>query len=146
MALYLFNHFNSFDITTTSSGDDGSILFSIDEIPPGANKMVNITIIPKLYGMYESTRAKMVYSGGASQDIDVDTESGEIMGNKRTGYSTSLGRVKILSSAEFQKITSYYLKEWISFFGLFSVIVLVPFYLWFSQKPLGNNQGEKLKK
>ena len=59
---------------------------NIEELAPGAQTTLNVTVIPKLYGVYESTRAKITYfNDGLTIDID-DNE-----GRQRTGYSTSLG-------------------------------------------------------
>ena len=74
----------------------------------GIKTTFNTTVIPKLYGIYESTRARIKYQSGVEmEDVEPDV---------RHGYSTSLGRIKILSVAENLKHTSYYLKEWFLFF------------------------------
>ena len=45
----------------------------------------------------------------------------------RSGYSTSLGRIKIISSAEFLRKNSYYIREWVVFVSLYSLTTLLPF-------------------
>lgn len=52
----------------------------------------------------------------------------------RQGYSTSLGRVKIISQAEFVKTHSSFFKETL-FFGLSSAaLILIPFYMLFKTR------------
>jgi hypothetical protein len=52
----------------------------------------------------------------------------------RIGHSTSLGRVKILSKAEFKRATSYFAKEWIIFAGLVLGATVGPNFQWYKAK------------
>ena len=117
---------SSFEIITGAK-EDGSMSFSIEEVPPGGQVTLNVTVIPKLYGMYESTRARIKYMGGTPPDVDID--SLETMG-RRSGYSTSLGKIKILSQVEYMKMTSYYVKEWVLLIGIYTIIGFLPMYFW----------------
>jgi hypothetical protein len=69
---------------TENVDEDGSVLFSADELAPGALLSFNITVRPKLFGTYESTRARIRYSSSIIiEDVEEDI---------RGGYSTSLGK------------------------------------------------------
>jgi len=82
-----------------------------------------VTLKPKLYGYYESTRATVKYGTGAVEIEGIEAEY-------RTGHSTSLGVIKIESSAEFERRTSYHFREWGVFGALYSIPMVVPFLLW----------------
>lgn len=87
-----------------------------------------VTISPKLHGIYESTRAKVKYINGAMIQIEgVEIEF-------REGYSTSLGRMKIISAEEYERASSYHLREWILFALFYSIPTLIPFLLWRATK------------
>jgi hypothetical protein len=92
----------------------------------------NVTVQPKLFGIYESTRARIRYSTNL---VEIDGTEPEF----RLGYSSSLGRIKIISSAEAIRNASYFLKEWAVFGILSSVATLLPLYLWLSSR--GNGSG-----
>lgn len=81
---------------------------------------------PKLSGLYESTRARVKYNTGYSFD-ESDDES-------RHGYSTSLGRIHILSQDEKNMMNSYFLKEWFVFLIAFCIIALYPLYKYHTVK------------
>ena len=119
----------SFNLKTTANYNAGELTFKVEELGPGSSMKVNVTISPKLHGTYESTRAKLKYSGG-SGEIDVDPDSGEVLGTAKVGYSTSFGRLKIYSKAEHKRLTSYYVYEWSVFCALFSFVTLIPLALW----------------
>ena len=91
------------------SDPDGDIIFSFDEISPGKTESKNVTIVPKSSGDYVFTRARITYSdgSGSGDDLDVDPETGDLIGKKRTGHSTSIGRVKILSLLESQRLNLF---------------------------------------
>jgi hypothetical protein len=82
-----------------------------------------VTVRPKLYGVYESTRARIKYGNGAVEIEGVEPDV-------RSGYSTSLGRIKIESAAEYERRTSLHLREYGVFAVLFGIPTLVPFLLW----------------
>jgi len=109
----------------------------LDEIPPGGQVSLNVTVIPKLYGIYESTRARIKYFSEASLEGEDPGEE-----SLRNGFSTSLGRIKIISSAEYLRATSYYVKDWSVFFILFGVAILLPLNVWYVMK----SSNEKISK
>lgn len=130
----------SFHVKTIANYNNaGELAFKIGELGPRSTTTMNVTITPKLHGMYESTRAKMKYSGG-SGEIDVDAESGDVLGTSKLGYSTSLGRLKIYSKAEHKRLTSYYAFEWSVFAAAFALITVVPFWLWSGLKSASSKQ------
>ena len=93
----------------------------------------NVTVKPKLYGMYESTRARIKYGSGVVEMDGVEPDY-------KNGYSTSLGRIKIVSVNENLRKTSNYLGEWFIFFAILAFTIIVPFCLWF----LAKDSSEKI--
>lgn len=94
----------------------------MEELPPGADATFNVTVQPKLFGIYESTRARIRYSTGMQiEDVEDDI---------RSGYSTSLGRIKIISAAEHFRNSSYWLKEWLIFFIFALLLTIAPYKFW----------------
>lgn len=91
--------------------------------------MFNVTVKPKLFGVYESTRARIKYGSGAVEIEGIEAES-------RSGYSTSLGKVRIESTAEFQRRTSLHLREWGVFGVLYGIPLVLPFLLWRATKSI----------
>ena len=80
-------------------GNDGKMVKTFRELAAGETVSFNITVAPKITGLYESTRAKLQYNPSAVVMEDVATEY-------RHGYSTSLGKIKIVTEAEFNRIQS----------------------------------------
>lgn len=113
---------NSFQITSGPRKEDGSVVAKFDEILPGGQFIVNVTVIPKLFGVYESTRAKVSYISGDEED--------EIL----HGFSTSLGKVRIVSKIEHTHATSYYIRDWCVFAIIYAVPTLIPLAVWYSSK------------
>lgn len=105
--------------------EEGQVFFEVEELAPGAKVSFNITVVPRLYGIYESTRARIKYESGAVEMDGLEPDY-------RNGFSTSLGRIKIFSTAENLRNTSYYFKEWSLFAFLNSIPTLIPLYLWVS--------------
>ncbi len=64
-----------------------------------------MTLLPKLSGLHESTRARVQYSSGGVSSLEGEDED-EDVGDMKVGYSSSLGRVKILSVDEYQRQTA----------------------------------------
>jgi hypothetical protein len=89
----------------------------------GGQATFNVTVQPKLYGVYESTRARLKYGNGAVEIEGVEPDV-------RTGSSTSLGRIRIESAAEFERRTSWHVREYGVFAVLFGIPSLIPFVLW----------------
>ena len=134
----LMKYICSFEILVDAK-EDGSVSMYLDEIPPGGQVSLNVTVIPKLYGIYESTRARIKYYSEASLEGEEPAEE-----SLRNGFSTSLGRIKIISSVEHLRATSYYIKDWSIFLVLFSIAILLPLNLWYLTK-LANEKLTKKK-
>lgn len=110
-------------VTVDNISEEGHVSFRIDDLAPGDSMTFNVTVQPKLYGTYDSTRARIKYSSNALEMDGVETEY-------RLGYSTSLGRIKIISNAEAVRNVSYFIKEWAIFTTLCSLVTLFPLYKW----------------
>lgn len=52
----------------------------------------------------------------------------------RVGYSSSLGKIRILSTEEHARNTSYYIQEWALFFILYAGLIVVPYLMWTTAK------------
>lgn len=84
----------------------------------------NVTVRPKLSGMYESTRGRLKYVN----PLEESEGESEGEGGVRMGYSTSLGRVRIVTEQEYQRSVSYFITEW----GIYAVLALLPMLLPFA--------------
>ncbi len=85
-----------------------------------------MTVRAKLSGVYESTRARVRYASGVPiEDVEPDF---------RQGYSTSLGRTRIISTAEAERNNEYFAKHWVIFGCIYAIPTLVPFFLWNKSK------------
>ena len=103
--------------------NDGDVTFSSSELPPGGQSTFNVTIRPKLSGIYESTRARVKYNSGLPVFDDITEDM-------RSGLSSSLGRTRIISISDHQRNTSYYFKEWVIFMVAFGISIFYPFNSW----------------
>lgn len=129
---------NSFDPDVNIDGD-GNVFFKIEEIAPGGQYMFNVTVKPKLYGIYESTRARIKYRSEGEVEIEgIETEF-------KNGFSTSLGRIRIISAVEHERSQSYYVKEWLAFGLLYSIPTLLPLGLFLTAKGAAENLSTKRK-
>jgi hypothetical protein len=104
------------------------VSFELDELPPGVTKSYNVTVRPKLYGVYESTRARMKYNNGNHLSED------ELEPEIKQGYSSSLGRIRIISKVEDDRNNEYFIKQWIIFALIYGIPTLIPFMLWKKNK------------
>jgi hypothetical protein len=84
---------------------------------------------PKLYGIYESTRARIKYGNGAVEMEGVEPDV-------RSGFSSSLGRIKIESAAEYERRTSLHLREYGLFALVYAVPTLIPLGLWMATRSI----------
>ena len=100
-----------------NANEDGSVSYQIEEVQPGGQMTFNVTVRPKLYGIYESTRARIKYNSGLPS-FDSDDE------DIRRGSSSSLGRTRIISAVDHLRSTSYFLKEWTVFSFGFAVAII----------------------
>lgn len=108
--------------TITNLDAEGIVSKEFEDIAPGGQISFNVTVRPKLFGMYESTRARLKYTFGVPMD-DVEPEY-------RHGYSTSLGRTRIISAAEDARNNDYFVKQWVVFAAIYAIPTVVPFLLW----------------
>ena len=124
----------SFDSTDGQLTDTGAFAFKYDELSPGGNIAFNITVQPKLSGLYESTRARVRYTTGIAYEDSED--------DVRKGSSSSLGRVRIISKADFARRKEFISKEWIVYLVVGALVVIFSFQMW-SNSP---RQQEKASK
>mmetsp|Transcript_11547 Transcript_11547/g.15864 ORF Transcript_11547/g.15864 Transcript_11547/m.15864 type:complete len:204 (+) Transcript_11547:18-629(+) len=110
--------------TTENINEDGNVAFSLKELAPGGQASFNVTVRPKLFGIYESTRARIKYINSALNEME------GVESDYRSGYSTSLGRIKIISAAEYARKSSHYIREWSVFLAVLSLTSLLPFVIW----------------
>lgn len=100
--------------------------YSLDELAPGAQNSFNVTILPKLYGVYDSTRARVRYSPSMPMD-GMEPEY-------KQGLSTSLGRVRIVSAAEHGRNWAFFTLHWAVFALLFIAPTSLSVYYWSKAK------------
>lgn len=110
---------DSFDVLGDAS-DDGSVAFQVESLAAGAQVRHNVTVVPKLSGMYESTRARFRYFSEDPDEEDAEPD-------ERQGSSSSMGKIKIISTAEHEKLMSRNVKEWLICSVLVFVAVLLPY-------------------
>ena len=119
------NHFYYFSFETVLNVDsEGIVSLEFDELAPGSSTSYNVTVRPKLYGMYESTRARIKYNNGlllTSEELEPEVKH---------GYSTSLGRVRIISKVEDDRNNNYFVREWLTFLILYGLPTMIPYVLW----------------
>ena len=65
---------SSFEVSSIKPEGD-LIILNIDEIAPQESKSINVTVIPRVHGLYHPDKARIKYSGGA--DIELETEDDE---------------------------------------------------------------------
>ena len=116
----------SFDSTDGQLTDTGAFAFKYEELSPGGNIAFNITVQPKLSGLYESTRARIRYTTGIAYEDSED--------DVRKGSSSSLGRVRIMSKAEFARRKELFPKEWIFYLVVGALVAIISFQLWSSSR------------
>mmetsp|Transcript_8016 Transcript_8016/g.10443 ORF Transcript_8016/g.10443 Transcript_8016/m.10443 type:complete len:206 (-) Transcript_8016:329-946(-) len=104
---------NSFELV----GGDPNI--EIEQIDAGDSMTFNVTIVPKVPGIYESTRAAIQYAFGTGEEEEA-----------KVGYSSSLGRVEIITYASYIKETSQYLNEWLVFSLGFAFPIGIPLFIY----------------
>jgi len=117
---------NSFDmIGENSNFTKGSLNLAYDFLEPNDRIKFNVTIKPKTKGVYDSTRARIRYTSCATDD-DNDAF--------RKGYSSSLGRIKIISEQEGQRREMMQNFETIAYYIGIAAAFLVPVLFWFGFK------------
>lgn len=113
---------NSF-FTKSNINENGTVSFFVDELPAGKSLCLNVTVAPKLFGMYESTRARIKYNAGTVIIDDAEEDT-------RRGQSTSLGRVKIISIVEYKRSKASTAHELALFLLAVAGITLAPLMVW----------------
>lgn len=116
---------SSFDQVDEKLNENGAFHFHYDELEPNGKISFNITVKPKLTGVYESTRARIKYAVGVGYDDYEDI---------RKGYSTSLGRIKIVSVAEYNRRNSNHITEWLVFLIIIGLSTIWPLRSWLKVK------------
>jgi hypothetical protein len=119
------------------------VSFTIDEVPAGGEVTRNVTIVPKLYGMYESTRARLRYF---SDDVEIEEGMEPTEENQYQGFSSSLGRVRILSKEEYDRVSATVPREWLVFGILFFISTVFPLLSWLSAKSKNKSMSKTIKK
>jgi hypothetical protein len=71
--------------------------------------------------------------------FDEDTSNADV----RRGYSSTLGRIRILSSAENARRTSYFLGEWLVFVVATASVTLLPLSGWWQARQANEDISNK---
>lgn len=100
---------------------DGKVVKNWEKLGAGESFRFNITVVPKITGMYESTRAKIKYNPSAVVMEDVAPDF-------RSGYSTSLGKIKIVTATEYERIQSASMVRLYGGISAGVIVVLALFY------------------
>ena len=123
LKIFMYVHIYSF-ANIENINDEGEITFNpIEALAPGERVSFQISVIPKLHGIYESTRARVKYNQYTVEMDDIQEYSAR-------GHSSSLGRVKIISKVDNERNTSYFFLQWSLFAVIYSVPTILPFYWW----------------
>lgn len=112
---------------------EGIVSLELEELSPGASTSFNVTVRPKLFGVYESTRARIRYRNGQSlspEETDGSSNNNNNDVEIKQGYSTSLGRIRIISLAEDIRNNEYFIKQWLVFAVLYGLPTIIPFTIW----------------
>ena len=121
-------------------GADGKLTKTFRELAAGDTVSFNITVAPKITGLYESTRAKLQYNPSAVVMEDVATEY-------RHGYSTSLGKIKIVTEEEFKRIQSgTSMLTGVGGIAVIGVVILAVLYAMFQPKKTESTSSKPTKK
>jgi hypothetical protein len=112
----------------------GTVVFELDELDVGDQIEQSVIISPKLHGIYESTRARVKYSSGAltpsSEEDGEDEDEEDAEDEPMVGFSTSIGRVRILSVEEHLRTSKAHVLEWTVFFFSVAAAVVIPWNTW----------------
>ena len=119
-------------------GEDGAVTFEVDELDVGDQVERSVIVSPKIHGIYESTRARVKYSSGAvsssssssNEDGIEVTDAGDEMDEPMHGFSTNLGRVRILSVEDHLRTSSVHILEWTVFSISVVAAVVIPWNTW----------------
>lgn len=78
---------------------------------------------PKIKGMYEATRAKIKYNPSTIVMEDVAPDL-------RSGFSTSLGKIQIISVAEQTRLANKVNRDWLLLGAAVALIIFLIVYLF----------------
>jgi Translocon-associated protein beta (TRAPB) len=81
-----------------------------------------VTVQPKIKGMYEATRAKIKYNPSTIVMEDVAPDL-------RSGFSTSLGKIQIISVSEQTRLANKVTRDWLLLVAAVVIILLLIVYL-----------------
>ena len=90
---------------------DGQLDRNLPSVGAGASMRYTVKVVPKVVGAVDSVGAVVSYSFG---DGNGDGGDGIAM-THRTGMSTSLGTIVVMSPMAHTRATSYFLREWALF-------------------------------
>ena len=82
-----------------------------------------MTVQPKIKGIYEATRAKIKYNPST---IVMEGVAPDL----RSGLSTSLGKIQIISPAEKIRLANKVYLDWVLLASAISVIIFLVIYLF----------------
>jgi hypothetical protein len=88
------------------NAEDGQISAGVESLAPGVGFSFNVTVVPKLFGVYESTRARMRYFNAEPSGIESEEQLEDADIVVKSAYSSSMGRIKIISGEDFEKTKS----------------------------------------
>ena len=110
--------------------ETGEVSFTADELDVNEKVSFNVTVSPKVHGIYESTRARVKYSSGAITKTEEEVEEEETADEPMMGFSTSLGKIRILSVEAHMKASSSHYLEWVVFVVSVLAAVIIPGNIW----------------
>jgi hypothetical protein len=110
--------------------ENGEVNFSLDELDVNEKISFNATVSPKVHGIYESTRARVKYNSGAITKTEEEEEEGDNADEPMLGFSTSMGKIRILSVEAHMKTSSSHYMEWFVFFVSVAAAVVIPGNIW----------------
>jgi len=105
--------------------ENGSVYFNVAELAPKGKISLNVTVVPKLTGTYTSTTARIKYNTG----ISTISDTGRVE-STRSGTSTSMGKVKIISVADFGKKSKTSMPQWIFISLCVVATISYPAMMW----------------
>ena len=150
---------SSFEVSSVKPEGD-LIVLNIDEIAPQDSKSINVTVIPRVPGMYHPDKARIKYSGGADIvleteddeeeneiEVDLDSENPQeeekVLETGRIGYSNHMSDIEIQDSKSYYNSKSWHVTEICAYLFLSSTSILVPYV---AHRRLANDRLSAMKK
>ena len=109
--------------------ESGNVKFAVEELDVNEQVTFNVTVVPKVHGIYESTRARVKYVSGAITPTEEEEEEGESE-DPMLGFSTSMGKIRIMSVEAHMKSSSSHYLEWAVFAVSVIATVVIPGNIW----------------